>query len=252
VGVSRILGCFFGVCVVFSCGVMPAFAGTPVVAIIIDDLGDHWENGLRAVQLPGPVACAVMPYRPYSERFSVEAYLQNKEVLLHLPMEPKTVRFSTPGLLTHSLSRQEMLSAMYDALHSLPYVDGMNNHMGSLLTSKETHMSWLMQELSLLDALFFIDSRTSADSVAFSMAKKHGVSSTQRDIFLDHVRDKGSIATKLDETVQLAKTQGSALAIGHPYPETLAVLEEVLARLPEYGVQMVTVSSLLALRKNGR
>jgi len=242
----RLCGLLLGV----FCAVLEVCAASPVMAIIIDDLGDHWENGLRAVQLPGPVACAVMPYRPYSERFSVEAYLQNKEVLLHLPMEPKIQRFDTPGLLTQSLSRQELLSAMYKALHSLPYVDGMNNHMGSLLTSEETHMSWLMQELSLLDSLFFIDSRTSADSVAFSMAKKHGVRTTQRDVFLDHVRDVESIARKLMEAVQLAKTQGSALVIGHPYPETLAVLEEELARLPEYGVQMVTVSSLLALRNN--
>lgn len=238
-----------GLLVVLS-GTGPAAAG-PVIALIIDDVGDRPVEGLRTVRLPGPVACAFLPHTPHARELAERAHAAGKEVMLHLPMQATRGNRLGPGGVTIDMSRALFLRTLRDDLASLPYVAGVNNHMGSLLTRHPGHMSWLMEELRYRGELFFIDSRTSARSVAQQLAREWEVPTSGRDVFLDHHRSRPAIRAAFEQLLRVARVQGSAVGIGHPYPETLDVLEEALPRLQAEGVRLVPVRELIELRQGG-
>jgi hypothetical protein len=129
-------------------------------------------------------------------------------------------------------------------LTEIPHIKGLNNHMGSQLTQEQIPMNWLMNELAERN-LYFVDSRTSAASLALQTAKSYQVPSLKRDVFLDNQRDAEVIQRQLHKALAIAQTQGKAIAIGHPYPETLAVLEKIQPLLTNYQVELVSVSQLL-------
>ncbi len=218
----------------------------PVVSIIIDDLGDNLIRGRQVVGLPGPVACAFLPHRPYSRNLAETAHHDNKEVLLHLPMEPmEEDQHMGPGGLTLDMTEPELDRVFTRDLQAVPYAIGVNNHMGSLLTRHPGHMTWLMRAIYRHGQLFFVDSFTTGASVAGRMAAEMGVPNVQRDVFLDHRRERRAIAYELQRLVKMARRNGAALAIGHPYPETLELLEDWLPKLDDFGVQLVSLSEFV-------
>ncbi len=216
------------------------------IAIIIDDMGNQKDLGLQALELPGSVTYAFLPHTPYAARFARLAHLLDKEVMLHLPMEAEAGQHLGPGGLTSTQDRRELLAKLKQDLLAVPYIRGVNNHMGSLLTQRMQPMQWVMKALQKNPRLFFVDSRTSPDTVAGKAAVQNGVPTLGRDIFLDHVQEPTAIGQQFQRLIALAKLQGGALAIGHAHPETLAVLATELRRLDDYGVRLVSVSSLLA------
>ncbi|MCI0749082.1 MAG: divergent polysaccharide deacetylase family protein [Nevskiales bacterium] len=222
-----------------------------VMAIILDDLGEQQIAGVRAVNLPGAVACAFLPHAPHSQTQAERAYRTGKEVLLHLPLQPGDGVTAYPGAITLAMGRHELAVYLRSALASVPHVRGINNHQGSLLTEMPQNMDWLMMELRQLTGLYFVDSRTSSDSVALHMAQARGVPATERSLFLDHPRGEAAVRAALHTLVTRARREGGALAIGHPYPETLKVLEEELPHLARQGVRLVAPSELIA-RQAGR
>lgn len=225
----------------------------PAVAVIIDDVGDQWAAGLRAVALPGPVACAFLPRSPHAQRLAVRAHQRGKEVLLHQPMQAVAHNaLLGPGAVTLEMTEGQFLRTLRRNLLGLPYVSGINNHMGSLLTRHPGHMTWLMEELRRQGGLYYVDSRTTRHTVAQRMAEEVGVPSLRRHIFLDNRRDPKAIREQLQQLVRLARHQGHALAIGHPHPETLQVLEAELPRLAGYGVRLVSLRTLLRLSNERR
>ena len=149
------------------------------------------------------------------------------------------------GALTSDMNRQQLVAVLRQGLAALPDAIGVNNHMGSLLTQQAAPMHWLMAELDQ-QQLFFVDSRTSADSLAFAIAQDYSLPSLKRDVFLDHQRNSGFIESQFQQLLNIAKKRGRAIGIGHPYPETLAVLEKHLPLLKQQGVELVTISALLA------
>jgi hypothetical protein len=216
------------------------------VAIIIDDLGNNLLDGRRLIQIEPPVALAVLPFRPFSRQVAELAHLFGREVLLHLPMEAQRGDGGdTAGLLRVSAERGEIDGLVNDALHSVPGAIGVNNHMGSRFTENREHLTWVLEELKQHN-LFFIDSRTSGDSVVCEVAAGVGVPCRTRAVFLDNVDDPGMIRAQFDHLAQLARTGGDVIAIGHPRPNTLDVLTEVVPRLESSGVQVVPVSTLMA------
>ncbi|MBA1148950.1 divergent polysaccharide deacetylase family protein [Ectothiorhodospiraceae bacterium WFHF3C12] len=222
-------------------------APAALVAVVIDDVGDRLEAGERTVDLPGPVACAFLPHTPHAERLAVRAHEQGKEVLLHQPMQAVTHNeLLGPGAVTLEMTEPQFLRTLRENLLALPYVSGINNHMGSLLTRHPGHMTWLMEELQRQGGLYYIDSRTTHHTVAQRMADEVGVPAGRRHVFLDNRRDTGAIRAQFRTLVRTAKRQGYALAIGHPYPETLAVLEAEIPKLAEAGVRLVPVRTLLS------
>jgi len=229
---------------------MPVAGGgqqQPVIALIIDDLGDHRAQGLRSIALQGPVAVAVIPGTAHGRMLARAARDNGKEVLVHMPMQAINGADPGPGALTLDMDEQQVVGALAAALQQVPGATGLNNHMGSLITRHPGHMTWVMDWLgSLTPALFFIDSRTTAATVAAGIARDRGIAHSQRDVFLDHSRDPAHMEREFRRLIGLAKRNGSAVGIGHPYPETLELLERKLPGLEEqHGVRLVPLTAVL-------
>jgi polysaccharide deacetylase 2 family uncharacterized protein YibQ len=228
----------------FLCGA--AAAETPRIAIIIDDLGYHQANGKRALALPGPVAFSFLPGAPRAKVLAEQAHALGKEVLLHLPLQALVSDGPRePAEIDYDMSRARVAAVFDEALLSVPHVIGVNSHRGSLLTRHPGHMQWLLEEIHKRENLFFIDSYTHHESVALQIAAEVGVSATRRDVFLDPDRQPETVAREFRRMKQLARERGHVVAIGHPYPETLDLLEKELPHLLEEGFELVTVSELL-------
>lgn len=226
-----------------------AQAQRPVIAIIIDDLGNK-SSDIEAIQLPGAIACAFLPHTPHTPRLARLAHANNKEVMLHAPMQSMhDDKKLGPGSLTLDMTESEFIKTLQADLVSIPHVQGVNNHMGSLLTRHPGHMLWLMQEINRQGDLFFVDSRTTAQSVAKMVATENHVPSLSRDIFLDAKEGEAFVEKQFDRLLKIARVHGYALAIGHPYPETMKVLKKRLQQLEKEQVDLVPVASLLNFKK---
>lgn len=216
----------------------------PAITIVIDDLGESLSEGRRVINLPGPIVAAILPHTPHATRLADEAHDQRKEVILHLPMEALGDNEAGPGRLDIAMPALELRLTLDDDLRSVPHAIGVSNHMGSRLTQDRPAMETLMQALRAR-GLFFIDSRTTPDSVAAPAAGAQGVPLLVRQVFLDNDRHPAAIEVQFEELLRQAQRQGQALAIGHPYPETLAVLERRLPHLAERQIQLISLSAML-------
>lgn len=222
----------------------------PTIAVIIDDMGNQREPGLQAINLPAPLTLAFLPGRRYTTEHALLAHQHGKEVMLHAPMEnQRNLALGAMGL-TRSMSAQALITTLRDAIRSIPYVSGVNNHMGSLLTEDRRSMQVLMAEIRQYP-LYFVDSRTSARSVAYQEAKRQQIPSLARDVFLDHIISYRNIHTQFRRLIRIARQQGTAIAIGHPHKETLRYLERALPRLAEEGINVATVKGIWAIRHGG-
>jgi len=222
----------------------PARAETvPQIVIIIDDLGYQLDAGVRAINLPGPVSYAILPATPNSDSLARVAHEKGRDVLLHLPFESVGQENSDePGAITLDMSRAAFHTTFATALESVPYAIGVSNHRGSLLTRHPGHMAWLMEEIAAQDGMFFVDSFTTHESVALQMASESGVAATRRHVFLDNDRSPEGLLREFERLLTLARRHGKAVAIGHPYPETLEFLEGKLMELDARNIKLIPVS----------
>lgn len=227
----------------------PHFRPKPHIALIIDDIGDNLRLGLRAVRLPGNVTCAFLPHTTYARQLAVSAHKRDKEVMLHLPMESEEGNALGPGALTLDMTHAEFSRTIESDLKAIPYVTGINNHMGSLITQHPGDMLWLMQEINHHGNLFFVDSRTTEFTVAQQVAQETGVPNLRRDVFLDNDQRPAAIAAQFSRLIALARHRGSAVAIGHPHPTTLRFLEKQLPRLRDEGIELVSISELIKFKQ---
>ena len=216
------------------------------IAIIIDDLGYQLGAGQRAIELPGPVAYAILPGTPRGKQLAQAAHDNDREVLLHLPLQAAGSDGPIEaGSITLDMSREKFRATFAAAIESVPFAIGVSSHRGSLLTRHPGYMRWLMEELRERDELFFIDSFTTAESVALQIAGEMHVSAMKRDIFLDHELTPSAIAQEFERLKSLARERGVAVAIGHPHPATLDLLERELPNLQAEGFELVAISDLL-------
>jgi len=224
---------------------------TPAISIIIDDMGKRLEDGRRVLALPGPVACAFLPGAIHTDFLARKANDFGKEVLLHLPMESVDGRRLDAGAVTLNMTERQFVSTVEADLGSVPHAIGIYNHMGSLLTRHPGHMLWLMRVMQRQAPLFFVDSRTTVDTVAKRIALENDVPNIERNVFLDNELGADEIAFQFERLVRLAKKQGTALAIGHPHPQTLALLEQRIPQLRERGIQLLPVRDLIDIQQSG-
>lgn len=215
------------------------------LAIIIDDIGYNIPQGKRAVALRAPITLSVLPHTPGAKSLATAGFASGKQIMLHIPMSNVQKKPLGPGALTSEMNKEEFLASLQKSIANIPHLSGVNNHMGSELTTQKQAMTWLMQELSKQN-LFFIDSVTSPKSVAYRTAKEHGLISAQRDIFLDNDQDSKAIERQLLKAIRLAKSKGYAIAIGHPYKSTMDVLESYAGRFIDFDV-LITPASAVAL-----
>jgi polysaccharide deacetylase 2 family uncharacterized protein YibQ len=215
------------------------------ISLIIDDLGQSPEKDSRVLALPGPVTVAIMPDTPHATEFARQAHKAGRTVMLHMPMDPAT----GPYAWRPDLPLTELESRLNAALLKVPYAAGINNHEGSRMTAEPEAMAWLVGELQRRH-LFFVDSRTSAKTVAAAQAQKIGLASLSRDVFLDDERTAEAISGQLQTAIRLAHKQGSAVMIGHPYPVTMEVLERELPKLKAQGIDWIELRHMISIRGN--
>lgn len=219
----------------------------PTIAIIIDDMGNQREWGERTVRLPFPMTLAFLPQRPYTQQHATLAHRLGKEIMLHAPMENQRNLPLGELALTSTMDAHGLAQTLRTAIASIPHLSGVNNHMGSRLTEDVLAMEAVMGELRQ-HPLYFVDSRTTAASVAYDSARRHGIPALNRDVFLDHVISESAIHVQFLRLLDIARRQGTAIAIGHPHPETVRYLEHALPRLAEQGISVATVRGIWAMR----
>lgn len=223
----------------------------PAVAIVIDDLGLDRRRTQRAIDLPGPLTLAFLPYATALPEQTGLARRAGHELLVHLPMEPISPAFDPgPGVLRTGVSTAENLNRLVRALATFDGYVGINNHMGSRLTADRNA---LMPVLTVLHrrGLLFLDSRTSEASVGADLAAQLGLPGTTRDVFLDDDPQPQAVRAALQRTATIARRQGLAVAIGHPYDSTLALLAEWLADAPRHGLVLVPISAAVRRGRTG-
>jgi uncharacterized protein len=220
----------------------PAGAG-PRLAIIIDDMGHDRATSEDLFSLKFPLTVSVLPNLPYSAPVAEEAHRRGDQVLLHLPMESEGGADPEPQELRTGMPATEVEHMLDDMLGSVPYAAGVNNHQGSRATADAQLMAELMPALRQRN-LFFIDSRTSAATVAYNIAERDKVRAGYRKVFLDDVPTHDAVLKQLALAERDARRDGWAIAIGHPHPETLAALREGLAQVQKRGIRLVFASDL--------
>jgi len=218
----------------------------PRVAILIDDMGGSLKRLRELLELDAPITIAVLPHLRHSREVSRIAGMSGRDVLLHLPMEPKnsSANHPGPGVLLTSMADETIRKTVEDDLGFVPEAVGVNNHMGSRFTEDEPAMRQVFAILGER-GLFFVDSRTTARSLGRKLARETGVMGAERDVFLDNRRDGGYIDGQFRTLVHIATKTGSAIAIGHPYPETMAALRRAMPEMKREGIEVVPVSDLV-------
>ena len=215
------------------------------VAIVIDDMGQDIRPLRDILEIDAPISIAVLPFLPHSKDIATEASLKGREVLLHLPMEPKDSDKNDPGkgaVFTNMTAAQVAEQVKRD-IDAVPFITGVNNHMGSRFTEDERLMR-IVLNITKTKNLFFLDSKTTNKSTGYRLAKTMDVKTASRQVFLDNEEDIDYIKGQILELVEIAKKRGSAIAIGHPHPSTIAALKEMIPMLNK-DVDIVTVSSLI-------
>lgn len=212
---------------------------------MIDDLGNDETALARVVAMSWPLSGAVLPRLPHTFETAKALETSGKEVLLHLPMEPRDPGTRPgPGLVTTAMSVSQIASTVAANLEEVPQSVGVNNHMGSKATADPRVMNAVLAVLKKR-GLFFVDSRTTDSTVAEVCARQLGVPVVSRKVFLDDTVEESAIVGQLLRAAGLARQDGSAVAIGHPHAMTLDVLERNVPALQREGIRLVKVSELV-------
>ena len=218
---------------------------TPKVAIIIDDLGYDRKIADEFINLGRPLTFSVLPYGPYQKSIIKAIHQKGFEIMLHLPLEPNEYPKVDPGpgALLVSMTRERFLNQLEHDIAAVPYIKGVNNHMGSRITTMAPKMNQIFSVLKN-KGLFFIDSRTTAETICKKSAALGNIPFAQRDIFLDHVQTEKFIKKQFQHLLKIAQHKGTAIGICHPHQITYEVMRQILPEF-EKKVELVPASSLV-------
>ena len=223
----------------------PTEPGSPRLAIILDDLGNDRTVAQAIFAMPYPLTISVLPNHPHSADIAQEARRRGFQVMLHLPMESLHNEQPEAQELRPGMSAADVNGLVADLLRAVPDVAGVNNHQGSQSTADTALMDELMPVLREHN-LFYVDSRTTAATVAFDSAQRFGVPSGFRNVpFLDDVAEVGAVRKQLLTALRGAQKKGDAIAIGHPHAATLQALRDVLPEAKSQGVRLVFASEVV-------
>ncbi|HHE9472463.1 divergent polysaccharide deacetylase family protein [Haemophilus influenzae] len=229
--------------IVFSTALYTSFSfAQSKLAIVIDDVGYHLKEDAAIFAMPREISVAIIPAAPYARARNQEAKSQGRDILIHMPMQPVSAVKIEDGGLHLGMSEAQVNDRVNTAKNIVRDAIGMNNHMGSAATADPQLMTYLMTALQEKH-LFFLDSRTIGKSVAGKIAKEQGVRSLDRHIFLDDSNEFADVQRQFKAAIHYARKHGSAIAIGHPRQNTIAVLQAGLRNLPE-DIQLVGMGNL--------
>jgi polysaccharide deacetylase 2 family uncharacterized protein YibQ len=215
------------------------------VAIIIDDVGYVTGPADEMLKVSAPLTWAILPYGPYSQKYSEAAKEKGFEILLHLPLEPVDTNTKPgPGLIKRDWSDEEIINQLDKDLQQIPIVTGVNNHMGSAGTSDERLMGILMEQLKKRQ-LFFVDSYTIPGSVAEKYARLNKLPFAKRKVFIDNKSGLADKKAALRDLMRIALRDGQAIGIAHVREGTAQAIREMLPEFIKAGIEIVPVSRLL-------
>jgi polysaccharide deacetylase 2 family uncharacterized protein YibQ len=218
----------------------------PRIAIVVDDLGPDKRVAEELLRLDAPVTFSILPLQTHSRRIAQKAHAQGREVILHLPMEPRGFPLKDPGkgALFVAMSERELLRQLKKDLEAVPFIRGVNNHMGSRFMEHGEKVRLVLKELKKR-GLFFLDSRTISTSTGYQIAQELSLRVGARDVFLDNETDVKDIEAQLERLIQIARDHGKAIGICHPYPSTITALRGMITKIRAEGIQIVPLSQAL-------
>jgi uncharacterized protein len=212
-------------------------------AIIIDDMGTTMETAEVLGRIDADLTFSVLPDTPDTQKVARFLHRRGREILLHLPMQGNG-KDPGPGAILQGMQPSQISEVLKQDLESVPYIAGVNNHMGSVITADPEAMRLILGELKN-DGLFFVDSLTTNMSVCGRVAHELKVPFIARDVFLDNERNSPYITSQVEKLVKISLKYSNAVGICHPHPETIAVLEREIPRMKRLGVEIVKVSALM-------
>ena len=223
----------------------PALKRLPRVAIIIDDIGYERRIAEKFLALDAVLTFSVFPNSPFQKRITEKIRAKGLEIMLHLPMEPYEYPEVNPGpdALFISMSPDELINQLNKNIDAVPFIKGVNNHMGSKMTTESAQMYQIFSVLKKR-GLFFVDSRTTSKTICRPSARLLQIPFAQRDVFIDHVLESDFIRKQIRELIHIAIVKGTAVGIAHPHSVTYEVFSEMLPELKK-KVQLVPVSQLV-------
>jgi polysaccharide deacetylase 2 family uncharacterized protein YibQ len=224
----------------------------PILSLVIDDLGYSYQRGQDAINLQGDHTYAIIPGATYSQKLARLAQQKDKEIILHLPLQASSsLAPMEPNALNEKMDEDQITSNLQSMLSAFDNIKGVNNHMGSHLTAIDYFMRPIMDSIkSYNPRLYFLDSRTTALSVAQTEALSSGIDSISRDVFLDNdATNVESIRLQFQIWLQKARERGSAIAIGHPHETTINFLRDNLSQTGEQ-FKFISVSKLIEVVYN--
>ncbi|MCD6083690.1 divergent polysaccharide deacetylase family protein [Candidatus Aerophobetes bacterium] len=217
------------------------------IALLIDDFGytQGEVTDLFLRDLDVPLTISIIPGTPYAGLIAQQAYKRKKEVMLHLPMEPKgKFKNEYKWIIMSGMGKEEIENVTRKAYESIPHCAGVNNHMGSLATSREEVMRPVLEVVKEKN-LYFVDSKTTSSSVAFPLARKLGIRCTSRDVFLDNEKSYSYIKKQFQRLVLVARKKGRALGIAHASPTTARAIRKIICDLDKRKISLVYVSDIV-------
>jgi len=224
---------------------VPAPKKLPKVAIIIDDIGYDRVLAEKFLSLDAMFTFSILPFSPLTKNFARAAREKGYETMLHLPMEPNEYPMVDPGagLLLTSMSPDELISQLEEDLAAVPFIKGVNNHMGSKMTAVSTQMYQIFSILKKR-GLYFVDSKTTPNSLCRPSARLLQIPFAERNVFLDHIHEPEAIRRQIEQLIHIANRRGEALGIAHPNKITYEVIRKMLPDLQK-KVQLVPVSEIV-------
>jgi len=219
------------------------------LTVVLDDAGYNLSNLDEVLEFPGALTVAVLPHLPYSKETAERIREAGKELILHLPMEPKGNADPGPGAITSSHAAEDIQQRLASAFASVPGAQGLNNHMGSKAMEDPLVVAPIMEYLRVNDK-FFLDSKTTSQTVAPQLAESYNVPLLERSVFLDNVVTEEAIREQFLRGVNIARSQGSAILVGHvKNPEVMAVLKQMYPLLAGQGVDMIDLATQFDLEE---
>lgn len=222
-------------------------------AIVIDDLGQDLDAAHQLLHQPYPLTFSILPDLPHSAEIARQAHAAGRSVMLHLPMEPEPgsgARIGRGGIMV-GMHEDEVARAIHSDLGTVPFAEGVNNHMGSRATADAALMDEVMRVLAA-QGLYFVDSRTTAETHALNVARRMGLPAFYRSVFLDDTESVAYTLQQLKTFRHVIEVQGVALAIGHPHPTTIEALAKFLPEFEREDIQLIPVSELVRLPEAAR
>ncbi len=217
----------------------------PKIALVIDDLGGERSIAGELLHWDLPITFSILPFTSYAKTVSEEAHQRGKEVILHVPMEPHGYPNTRPGegVLLEEMDEESLRRQLIKDIQAVPHIKGASNHMGSRLMEDPEKVRIIFSELKRR-RLYFLDSRTTPQSVGMSVAQGVGLKAMERSLFIDHSLNEEDIKEKIEKLIRLSLSNGKAIGIGHPHPTTIKAIKEMIPKMKEKGIELVLLSSL--------